>query len=398
MLFPLTIVALVAIVAYQANNIVGRIPSSLGYGVLFHRISFWDLHIGQYDEAPMLNSDHCKVTHEYMGDCEDFHINADGTIYLACADMEDRKHYFPPSNRHNYDQVPNKPIHDKFWLYDPSSDSTTQLTIKFKEGSDMDYVSHGFNVLEQEDGVRKIFAINHKHDGSVVSVFQHVPGDSYVSHLYDVSDDLLFNPNEVVATGPSSFYFTNDRMFRSGLMRFLEDKAGPWAWSYVGHCTFDVSGDSNDVSTTCSIKAHHFTYANGIAIKDNNVFVDDSIKGTVSVYTYDADDDYNLTFVQEVPIGAALDNIHVSPTTGNLVVACFPKTMATLKRLHSPTKTDLRVDAMAAEVFKGPNGWEARPLYRDDGRYISVMTNANVADGKFYGSGVLENGLLICSI
>ncbi|PIK36875.1 putative serum paraoxonase/arylesterase 1-like [Apostichopus japonicus] len=77
----------------------------------------------------------------------------------------------------------------------------------------------------------RIFVVNHRQDAETIEIFKLI-GDiakPKIEHIKSVQNPLFTSVNDVLATGPSSFYATNDGYLRFTAWRVLETLLSrPW--------------------------------------------------------------------------------------------------------------------------------------------------------------------------
>lgn len=91
------------------------------------------------------------------------------------------------------------------------------LTVDFSK----EFNPHGIGLWVGKDGKRSLFVVNHRKDGHFVEVFD--LKDNKLVHRNSVSGALMHSPNDVIPTGPESFYVTNDHGNTSGPGRAVEE-------------------------------------------------------------------------------------------------------------------------------------------------------------------------------
>ncbi|KAF9944281.1 hypothetical protein BGZ70_004837 [Mortierella alpina] len=153
--------------------------------------------------------------------CEDIHIHhASGLAFATCGNAESRKSWYPPMGATNA-SASESAFQDKFVIYDiTSGEYEVKELVGLPAGTDR--VFHGLGVFERSATELTIFAVNHRRTGSVVEVLEYTIGSSEVRYIETIQHDLIHTPNDIVATGPRSFYVTNDHLHHSGPMRHVE--------------------------------------------------------------------------------------------------------------------------------------------------------------------------------
>ena len=88
-----------------------------------------------------------------------------------------------------------------------------------------DRVFHGLGIFDRSATELTIFVVNHRRTGSVVEVLEYTIGDKTVQYKETIQHELIHTPNDILATGPRSFYVSNDHKYKSGVKREFEGTA-----------------------------------------------------------------------------------------------------------------------------------------------------------------------------
>ncbi|CAK9780226.1 hypothetical protein CC85DRAFT_326295 [Cutaneotrichosporon oleaginosum] len=180
-------------------------------------------------------------------DCEDLHLHESGSIFTACQGTQGtRAKWFPPLT--NFDD-PTSAGDGELRVIDPKTFTSRKLTL---DGFDSFFCTHGIDIIEDPKSSRAIYihAVNHapsdefmqsrnaslpaeRKADSRIEIFHHVVGSDKATHVRTVRHGLIQTPNDLLATGPTSFFVTNDHFYREGAMRKIEDFAtralAPWS-------------------------------------------------------------------------------------------------------------------------------------------------------------------------
>lgn len=139
--------------------------------------------------------------------------------------------------------------------------------------------THGIDIIvdpQQSDAIY-IHAVNHaptseyaegknaslpaeRKAASRVEIFHHVLGSDTATHIRTVQHELIRTPNDLLATGPTSFYVTNDHFYREGTMRMVEDLGtrATAAWSNMLHVAANAKKDGyNGVNAVIALTGLH---------------------------------------------------------------------------------------------------------------------------------------------
>jgi arylesterase/paraoxonase len=247
-----------------------------------------------------------------------------------------------------------------------------------------DFHPHGISLFTTPDGRKFLFAINHRENGqNFVERFEY-KSDSLI-HLESIRHDLMLSPNDLVATGERSFYFTNDHNEKpSGWRRFKDLLA-------IG--TGNVCFCEGDVCSPTSVTG--IKYANGININagGTRIFVSESSDMKIKVFDRDLTTDA-LTHVSDIDTGTGVDNIELD-ADGNLWVGCHPKLLKFLK--HSGDETSIS----PSEVIRiRPNGstYEQKTVYMNDGSEISASSVGAVYKNKLLIGPVFQDHIIVAEM
>ncbi|CAM1507656.1 Fc.00g072970.m01.CDS01 [Cosmosporella sp. VM-42] len=351
----------------------------------------------QWSNHSRLNSQNCTVHYEADA-CEDISVHwATSTAFIACGDPLERTLWYPPSLAYNASGRSEASFREKIFKYDIKTEKSTRLRI---DGLGGDFVNHGIDVYEFPDDPTKIhlFAVNHRRSGDSILILSHSLGSDSVQVVKEVVHPSIKNPNGVAAIGPlSEFFITNDHYFTPGFLRTLEDKFGPWPWATdVQYC------DANDEVPVCRLISPRQPGFNGIAISQDKqrLFVGDS--KMAKMHVFNISESRKLSPVASVALGAAADNIHILPTTGDPIISVFaniedlPHYLSNVRGLGR----DLLVPS-AALLLREKNGYQPELVYWDDGSVLSYMTVAIIDpyNHVFIGGSVLQyGGFTICEL
>ncbi|KAF9094478.1 Serum paraoxonase/arylesterase 1 [Mortierella sp. AD031] len=172
-------------------------------------------------EVQPFNTAGCEVV-PGLEACEDIHLHRDsGLAFMTCGHAESRKSWFPPMAKLNAsaDEIA---FQDKFVIYEIASGKYNEMELTgFPAGADR--VFHGLGIHERSATELTIFAVNHRRTGSVVEVLEYTIGDKTVQYKETIQHELIHTPNDILATGPRSFYVSNDHKYKSGAKREYEE-------------------------------------------------------------------------------------------------------------------------------------------------------------------------------
>lgn len=236
---------------------------------------------------------------------------------------------------------------------------------------------------DSEDKSLRLFLINHRVQNdphihganSTIELFETSLGSETMTHVKTFAHPDIFTPNNLVPTGPESFYFTNDHSVKKGWQKQL-DLFLPG--SGIGHC--DGKG--------CKMVIKKALYPNGLAgalnypSKDPNILYQASTAEEY-VYAYEVQADKSLILKDKIRTGYTGDNINMA-TDGSLILSAFPKILAFAEGFHNSDPKHVSPSAVVKisknqgkDAFYG-NKYNVEKLFEDDGNTVSYLTNAQL--------------------
>ena len=151
-----------------------------------------------------------------------------GVLYLACSTPLSRQHWIPALTQLNASGASTK---DYVATYDPATSRITRLTTPdFNDGRGLSL--QGMDVVPSMSNPSELFVylINHRIPlgdanpaevgaDSVIDIFTTTVGGTTLKHKRTIEDPIIIIPNSVSGSDDGeSFYFTNDRGVRLGLV------------------------------------------------------------------------------------------------------------------------------------------------------------------------------------
>ena len=166
----------------------------------------------------LIGTEGCRLLYaDQVSACEDLEIIGDDAI-LACGDGQARLHFWPGMG--SFNTAGRKDFNEQVYKLNLKTLALTKL-----ERIDQPEVvlNHGMGHWVSKDGIR-LFFVNHGLDQSCIDIYD-MQGDT-LDLVRHVCHPGIRTPNDVAASGPLSFYITNDHKFRKGYARYLEDSYG----------------------------------------------------------------------------------------------------------------------------------------------------------------------------
>lgn len=244
-----------------------------------------------------------------------------------------------------------------------------------------DFRPHGIDLYVGADGTRKLFVVNHPAEGGDrVEIFD-ITVDGTLSHEASVQSSLFVSLNDVVASGPGSFYATNDHTTKSQFMQMLSD-------GLLLRNSNVVYFDGNQAK----VASDTILFPNGINMSPDGdkVYVASSLGMSMYIYGRDAATG-ELTGLDNVRLGTGVDNIDVQPD-GTLLIGAHPNVLNFMSHASDPEELSpsqvVRID---------PSQKKAGTIYLNLGEEISGISVAAGYGDKMLLGQVFEPEVLVCS-
>ena len=261
------------------------------------------------------------------------------------------------------------------YVFDPADPASVRLV---SVDAPADFRPHGIS-LWREGETARLFVISHPAAGHQVLIYDAGP-DGSLAHVRTVTDPALRSPNDIAATGPDSFYVTNDVRFGATLMGYLEAFLGLPLGS-VAH--FD--GERGRIA------AEGLAYGNGIQLgaDGRRVYASAFIGRQVQVFERDPVSN-DLTLIARHPVPLGLDNIELD-ADGALVIAGNTEIFSFLAHQSDP---DARAPSRAVRVDPETGAWET--VLHDAGDAIDSASVAAPAGDRLLVGAVFDSHVLVC--
>ena len=242
---------------------------------------------------------------------------------------------------------------------------------------------HGVSLWRGPDGRKVLFVINHFGGRHTVEIFD-IDG-MRLSHRRTVEGNSMVSPNDLVGTGPESFYVTNDHANPPGFMRTVEDLMR-LRLSTVLH--FDGEAWSTVMEGVGG--------ANGINLSADGRSLYVSAMSERAVRVLDRDPQTNaVTPRAVVAVPGYADNIDVE-ANGDLLLAVHTKVFAFLGHVGDETKLSsshlLRLNA------DGKGSFRPQTIHYSDGADISAASVGAGVPGRLLVGAVFDRKILDCAL
>jgi arylesterase / paraoxonase len=252
---------------------------------------------------------------------------------------------------------------------------------------------HGISRFADADGKTTIMVVNHpkgfnNYDGTSVEIYD-ANADNTLTHRRTVSIPGLTRINDIVATGPDSFYATSESDLAQG--SFAEtisiitdgDRSGA-VWFFDG-----TLGKKLDTG---------IGFANSLALtKDGKTLY---VSGTTSrgVYIYDRDTATNAIKRRSAAfVGTGADNLDVEDD-GRVWIAAHPKLLSFIQHASNPEK-GAPSQVIILEPAASGEGGKVDQVYLKDATDGFSGASVAVRDGDTMVLGsVFEGGIRVCKL
>lgn len=249
--------------------------------------------------------------------------------------------------------------------------------------ADENFLPHGLSLYRGPDGVVALFVINHGSGKHAVEIFNLTPAGAPngLVHRETIESDALVSPNDLVAVGPRSFYVTNDRGTRPGLMRKAE--------TYLRLRLTNVQYFDGEkfIESVSGVGG-----ANGISVSADGATLYLAAGFEQKLYIYGRDKETGaLTKQAEVALAGRPDNIE-RLDDGSLLVAIHPKALA----LRNHWNDQALSPSQLVRIKRDEGGYTAQTIYLNKGEAISAATVGATHQGRLVIGSILEPKFLDC--
>lgn len=247
-----------------------------------------------------------------------------------------------------------------------------------------DFHPHGISLYFGPDGMRRLFAVNHRAAGGHSIEIFNIAADGMLTHVKTVEDPLLVSPNDVAAVGPEAFYATNDHGTSNRTKAMLDDlllNRNANVVYYDGKAMRVVGGTlsfANGINVSADGKSVYVTEFLGLAL---HVYARDPATGDLTPRDY-------------TPLGTGLDNIDVQED-GALLIAAHPKITAMIAHAGDAAKISPS-QIIRVELSPTGDGGRAGTIYLNLGGQLSGSSVAAGYRDLMLIGNVFDPKILVC--
>ncbi|XP_064618138.1 serum paraoxonase/arylesterase 2-like [Liolophura sinensis] len=267
-------------------------------------------------------------------------------------------------------------------------DADVTDTEEFRIEGDFDPSSlspHGLSVWQNpKSGEVTLFVVSHARAGERVEVFRHdgTKTSKVLKHLRTITDPDFKTLNDLVATGPDSFYATICYTFGLAVDFLLLYPGG-------GVLRYD-HGKTTVLDTGLVL-------GNGINISPDKRYLHVAEIARRNIVTYEIQADKTIKRAQVFDTQTGPDNIHVDPDTGDLWIGGHPNSYLASFHLSAPEKNyPAYSQVLRMKVDRGKIT-SVREVYVNDGSEIMASSIAIPYKKTLFIGSVIE-GAVVCEL
>jgi arylesterase/paraoxonase len=253
------------------------------------------------------------------------------------------------------------------------------LVVRVSVDAPADFHPHGVSIWQDEQGKRRLFAVNHSASGPTVEIFD-LQADGMLKHLETVAFPEMRSPNDVLGVGPRQFYVTNDRGATSPIMQSIE------AWFALPLASLAYYDGEQG-----SIAAKGLVYANGVnmARDGRTVYVAETLRRRIARFDRDPETGV-LRRKGAFRVRTNPDNIEVAKD-GGIWVAGHPNIFAFLKHVKDPRAVSpsevIRINARTGE---------SKNFFVDLSGALNASSVGAVWDKTLVVGSVFDGHVMVC--
>ncbi|KAI1008924.1 hypothetical protein LB504_001954 [Fusarium proliferatum] len=343
-----------------------------------------------------------KIVHHQLEACEDMYLSqSTRQLFLGCSDPIARKQWQPNVG---YRNISGRSQRDAIVALDIDKPIDNGFTFRALRTPDFEGTAGdglinlaGFSGVEQKNGDVNLFLVNlrpsidadgnladqHVHGGNAtIEHFVTGPQATEMKHVRTYAHRGIATPNRVAALSDKSFYISNDHgPHKSGWRHHLSMILG---FSDVTFCD----------TQSCRPVAPNLQFPNGLVIKDNILYLPDSITGRLYIYQILPNKD--LEKLDEVNLGYGVDNASVDEN-GDIWIAAFPIGVEIFKAYDDPFNAHPPSAVLRVRKIKGEYVVE-KMLEDAEGEVLPAATTVvhDAKTGRLFLSSVISPFIAVC--
>ncbi|GAA5820765.1 hypothetical protein JCM11251_003148 [Rhodosporidiobolus azoricus] len=417
--------------------LIFALTASIGVQLLSPRLTVLGVWPKTRELQPPRGIDACQAI-EGLEACEDGwvdHVN--GKAYLACSTLESRSIWQPSLGLLDGSRALSSNLvnhTDKLRLFDFATNTHEEVVLHGMPDTNQEGWArvwlHGMEVLvhpssNDEQPEVTILLISHRPPllpssapevgaRSVVEVFSSRLGSTSAQWVRTVEHPLVRTPNNLVGdaalvesgSGKVGFWVSNDHRTKTGKMRSVEMVYHET--SEIVYCEADLL--EKDKEPECKLAADGNAFPNGLAKGPNDLLYSASTyTGDITVWEIQQADK-TLVPVNSIPLHRPIDNLHTSPSTGNVYASTFPlllrfadagptdKDPRRPERVRSPVEVWRVANETGEGQFYGRQFATSLAVSDPDGKVVSAVTSAVPYQDKLLLTGYYTPHATVCTL
>lgn len=249
---------------------------------------------------------------------------------------------------------------------------------RYNEPKDFKCFPHGIDLVQKKDGTVLLFVVNHQpisKKKTIHSVVEYKLNNDSLIFIANHISSLIVSPNDVCALNDGSFYVTNDAKHTKGFGLL-------WEKVFQTKSSTIIYKNANN---NFIVAANNLPYANGIATKDNQVYVSCTFKSILNGYSMNTDG--TLKINRKIAGVKGMDNITFYKNY--LVIPSHPSFTKFIK--HLKTTENKSPGIITLFDIRDNN---SKTIYATDGKSVSANSTAIIYNDTLYIGQVFDNFLL----
>ncbi|XP_077986246.1 serum paraoxonase/arylesterase 1-like [Glandiceps talaboti] len=253
------------------------------------------------------------------------------------------------------------------------------------------FYPHGISLYEDpKSGDLTLYVVNHHtSEKDRIEIFAYDQEERVLNHLKSVTDDNIYNVNDLVVIAPETFYYTIDMHFTNAPVARHYELHTLVAWAKIA---FYEKGESRILSSG-------YGFTNGINISPDGkyLYVAELVAGNVRIF--ERKEDNSIVEVKKLELNTGVDNIEVDRNTGELWLGCHPileqfwKYVEDRSELTGAQVLKIRLDSKKAPL----DTIDIREVFMNDGTLLKGGSGASYYDNKLLVGTVFDK-LAYCEI
>ncbi|XP_077977303.1 serum paraoxonase/arylesterase 1-like [Glandiceps talaboti] len=325
----------------------------------------------------------CRVVPGIVHGSEDITVTSDGLAFISSG-IRGKGNKSDPT-------IQPPLLKGRIFLFDFNHPEKNAAEVPLLGDFDRDnFYPHGISLYEDSiSGETRLFVINHHiSDEDRIEIFRFDGKKRVLNHLKSVTGENIYHVNDLVASGPETFYYTVDTFFTTSMVKKMEMYGG-LLLGKIG--MFDGSSDK--------ILTSGYRFPNGInlSLDGRYLYVATLIPGVLIIF--ERKEDGSIEEVQRISLNTGLDNIEVDKKTGELWIGCHP-----ILHILWEHEKDYSKPAAAQVLRLRPDTKSApydeidiREVFMNDGSLIKGSTVASHYDNKML-IGTVVDKVAYCEI